>query len=146
MFVQTNVLKSRLKDIIAGLESQPFLQIGQLNLSPPQVTSQATLSFHDIDEYIVKTGYGTVIENDLEQQSISVGEAIQCDLVTVLPPGVSTDSPPNKLLGFLTIPEGYSIPQPGEKFSLLFSKFFAAIPQVSWDVQEQISTFHGSPR
>ncbi|KAJ6102723.1 hypothetical protein N7486_005150 [Penicillium sp. IBT 16267x] len=42
---------------------------------PPQVTSQATLSFHDIDEYIVKTGYGAVIENDLEQQSIGVGEA-----------------------------------------------------------------------
>ncbi|KAJ5925547.1 hypothetical protein N7454_008186 [Penicillium verhagenii] len=161
MFVQTNVLESRLKDIIAGLENQvphpygpffgnhptkPFLQVGEINLSPPEVTSQATLSFHDIDEYIVKTGYGTVIENDLEQKSIGVGEAIQCDLVTVITPGVSTDSPPNELLGFLTIPEGHSIPQPGEKFSLLFSKFFAAIPQVSWDVQEQTSTFHGSPR
>ncbi|KAJ5658585.1 uncharacterized protein N7484_002234 [Penicillium longicatenatum] len=161
MFVQTNVLESRLKDIIAGFESQvihpygpffgdhptkPFLQIGQLNLSPPRVTSQATLSFHDIDEYIVKAGYGTVIENSQEQQFIGVGEAIQCDLVTVLPPGVSTDSPPNELLGFLTMPEGYSIPQPGEKFSLLFSKFVAAIPQVSWDVQEQTSTFHGSPQ
>ncbi|KAJ5808792.1 hypothetical protein N7474_010061 [Penicillium riverlandense] len=161
MFVRTNILESRLRQIIAGLQTQvnhpygpffgdhptkPFLQIGQLNLSPPQVTSQATLSFHDIDEYIVKTGYGTVIENDLEQQSTGVGEAIQCDLVTVLPPGVSTDSSPNELLGFLTIPEGYSIPQPGEKFSLLFSKFNAATPQASWDVQEQTSTLHDSPK
>lgn len=161
MFLKTQVLESRLNDIIAGLESQaihpygpffgnhptkPFLQIDQLNLSPPHVTSQATLSFHDIDEYIVKTGYGTVIENDLEQKSIGVGEAIQCDLVTVLPPGVSTDSPPTELLGFLTIPEEYSIPQPGEKFPLLFSKFVAAIPRVPSDVQEQTFTFHGSPQ
>lgn len=161
MFVQTNVLEDRLEDIIAGMESQklypyeaffgnhptkPFLQIGQLNLSPPEVRSQPTLSFHDIDEYIVKTGYGTVLENALEQQSIGVGQAIECDLVTVVPPGVSTDSPLNELLGFLTIPEGYSIPQPGEKFSLLFSEFSAAIPQASWDDQEQTSTFHGSPQ
>lgn len=34
--------------------------------------------------YIVTTGYGTVIENDLESQNTGIGEAIQCSQATLL--------------------------------------------------------------
>ena len=137
LFVRSAALEDSVKKIRHGFENQvnhpygpffgdhptnPFLELDQLNVSPPKVKSQATLSFHDIDEYIVKTGYGTVLENSLEQKSIGAGDALPCNVVTVLPPGVPTDNPLNELLGFLTTPEGYSIPQPGETFPLLLSK------------------------
>ncbi|OQD75837.1 hypothetical protein PENDEC_c006G01992 [Penicillium decumbens] len=146
MFVRTKRLKSGLEDMIAGLESQadhpygpffgehptkPFLQVGQINPCPPKAKSQASMAFHSIAEYVVKAGYGTILENALEQQCTGVGKAIQCSLVTVLPPGVTTEGVPNELLGFLTVPEGYSIPQPGETFPLLFPKFHAANHETS---------------
>jgi len=147
MFVRTKRLKSGFEDMVAGLGNQadhpygpffgehptkPFLQVGQINPCPPKAKSQASMAFHSIAEYVVKAGYGTVLENALEQQCTGVGKAIQCNLVTVLPPEVTTESVPNELLGFLTILEGYSIPQPGETFPLLFSKFHAANREASW--------------
>lgn len=101
--------------------NKPFLQIGQVNDAKdklPYVKSRAAASFYDMHEYIAKSGWGLVFEHAYEKASKGVGESLECEVITVFPPGRSVDGQPTELIGFLSITSYASQLEPGESVYL----------------------------